>query len=325
VDDHRWRPAGAATIDAMTAPDLGPFRLSSEESPRVTSWGRRRGRVRRLFHGVYVSAKVTITAEVLARGALLLAEPGSYVSHHTAARLWGGIVPDTDCTDVTSPKVRLRSTGILGHRVRADARVTTFRGIPLTTPVQTFLDLGLYLDLVDLVVLGDSLVRAGRVTVRELVEQAARRRGPGSRRARQAASLVRAGVDSGMESRLRMLMVLAGLPEPVVNHKVYWADGSVRWRFDLSFPQFRLIIEYDGRQHADSSTQWRGDVERREWFDDNDWRIVVSGSSDIYRTPARTLTRITRAMRARGMAVPRLKEDWRRHFPSRPEDLAHPA
>ena len=128
-----------------------------------------------------------------------------------------------------------------------------------------------------------------------------------------------------MESRLRMLMVLAGLPEPVVNHRVYWADGSVRWRFDLSFPEFRLIIEYDGRQHADSTTQWRGDIGRREWLDENDWRIVVSGSSDIYRTPARTLTRITRAMRARGMAVPPLKEDWRRHFPSRPEDLAHPA
>jgi hypothetical protein len=325
VDDARWTRTVEATIDVMTTPALGPFRLSSGDAPRVTSWGRRRGRVRRLFHDVYVPATVPITPEVLARGALLIAEPGSYVSHHTAARLWGGIVPDSDRTDVTSPRVRLRATGILGHRVRAGAQVTVHHGIPLTTPVQTFLDLGLYLDLVDLVVLGDSLVKAGHLTIRELVDHASRRRGPGSRRARQAAGLVRAGVDSGMESRLRMLMVLAGLPEPVVNHRVYWADGSVRWRFDLSFPEFRLIIEYDGRQHADSTTQWRGDIGRREWLDENDWRIVVSGSSDIYRTPARTLTRITRAMRARGMAVPPLKEDWRRHFPSRPEDLAHPA
>ncbi len=124
---------------------------------------------------------------------------------------------------------------------------------------------------------------------------------------------------------MRMLMVLAGLPEPVVNHRISWSDGSVRWRFDLSYPGVRLIIEYDGRQHADSTTQWHGDIGRREWMDENDWRIVVLVANDLYRTPALTLSRLRAAMRARGMVVPRLREEWRRFFPSRPEDLAHPA
>ncbi|MEO7754585.1 MAG: hypothetical protein ABIS35_14355 [Terracoccus sp.] len=302
-----------------------PFRLSLTGAARATSWGRRRGRVRRLFQDVYVEAGAPITPAVLARGALLIAAPGSYVSHHTAARLWGGVVPDTDRTDVTSTKVRLRTTGILGHRVRGADQVTRLDGIPLTTPIKTFLDLGLYLDLVDLVVLGDSLVKKKRMTVPQLVRAADLARGPGSRRAREAAGFVRAGVDSPMESRLRMLIVLAGLPEPVVNHRIRRVDGSVRWRFDLCFPDVRLIIEYDGRQHADSDEQWHGDIGRREWMDENSWRIVVVVSNDLYRTPALTLSRITAAMRARGMVLPRLREDWRRYFPSRSEDLAHPA
>ncbi len=143
--------------------------------------------MRRLFHDVYIEATAPITPAVLARGALLIAEPGSHISHHTAARLWGGVVPDTDRTDVTSSRVRLRTAGILGHRVRGADEVTRLDGIPLTTPIQTFLDLGLHLDLVDLVVLGDSLVKNGRTTVAALLGAAELRRGPGSCRARQAA------------------------------------------------------------------------------------------------------------------------------------------
>ena len=121
-----------------------------------------------------------------------------------------------------------------------------------------------------------------------------------------------------METRLRMLMVLSGLPEPVVNHKIRWPDGQVRFRFDLSYPDAGLVVEYDGRQHADSTTQWGSDLGRREWLDGNDWRIVVVIATDLHRTPAATLQRIRAAMRQRGMAVPPVDEQWRRHFTSLP-------
>jgi hypothetical protein len=55
--------------------------------------------------------------------------------------------------------------------------------------------------------------------------------------------------------------------------------------------------------------------------------VVTPGSyvsKDIYSTPARTLGRVTKAMRSVGMPVPRLREDWRRHFPSRPGDVTSP-
>ena len=176
----------------------------------------------------------------------------------------------------------------MAHRPKAGQKGTVLQGVRLTTPVQTFLDLSDGLAIVDLVVLGDSLVKAKRVTPERLIDAAASSPGRSRRLARRAASLVRAEVDSPMESRLRMLMILAGLPEPVVNHKIRWPDGTVRFRFDLCYPGHRLIIEYDGRQHAEGK-QWDTDVDRREWMDGEGWRLVVVRSKDLYRTPALTL------------------------------------
>jgi hypothetical protein len=274
---------------------------------------------------VFVDGEVAVTPELRVRAALLLAAPKSVASHHTAACLWGGVVPDDGhvhltCVGPRVPKVK----GIRAHRVRAGQRATTHRGIRVTTVETTFLDLADALDLVDLVVLGDSLVRRGLVTPKRLVDAAASFKGRSQALARRAASLVRAEVDSAMESRLRMLIVLAGLPEPVINHKVYWSDGRVRWRFDLSYPEFRLIIEYDGLQHREDPDQWATDISRRDWMDAKQWRIVVVIANGIFRTPATTLGRVIAVMRDRGMAVPRLSDEWRHHFPSMAEDIADP-
>ena len=238
--------------------------------------------------------------------------------------MWGGIVPDDGRIHITCVGRRPQVNGLKAHRPKAGLQGSMVQGVRLTTPAWTSLDLSDELGLVHLVVLGDSLVKAKRVTPAQLVDAAASFRGRSRRLARRAASLVRAEVDSPMESRLRMLMVLAGLPEPVVNHQIRWSDGTVRFRFDLSYPDHRLITEYDGRQHAEGK-QWDIDVDRREWMDGESWRLVVVRSKDIYRTPALTLSRIMGAMRDKGMNVPRLSDEWRQHFPSLPEDVAEPA
>ena len=285
----------------------------------MTDWQLRTPAFRRLFHDVYVERAAGLTPTLLAQAALLVV-PDATASHHTAARLWGAVVPDDGLVHLACPARRPQVEGIAAHRMGPGKAATRWCGVPVTTPAQTFLDLAAELGLVDLVVLGDSLVRRGRVTPEALVEAASQHRGAGARLARRAGGLVRADVDSSMETRLRMLMVLAGLPEPIVNHKILWADGRVRFRFDLSFPDAGLVIEYDGWQHVESQGQWGVDLERREWMDGNGWRIVVVIAKDLHRTPCQTLHRITAAMRGRGMRVPILREEWRRHFPSAPED-----
>lgn len=90
-------------------------------------------------------------------------------------------------------------------------------------------------------------------------------------------------------------------------------------RLDLSYPGLRLIIEYDGRQHAEDTGQWNGDLERREVWDDTEWRILVVTAKGIYVEPDRTLERIRRTLVSRGCTtVPRhLVEDWRPYLPGR--------
>lgn len=272
-------------------------------------------RFRRVFHNVYVAASVTPSAELRTNAARHVVGDHAIASHHSAALLWGAVVPHSSDVHVTVPtgRVRPRSQGLHVHA--ADRTHVLRRGQPVTTPTATFVDLGRYLELVDLVTLGDSLVKAGVTTPEDLIDASRVGSGRGVRSARRAAAYVRAGVDSPMETRARMLIVLAGLPEPLINHQLRDDSGLVRRRLDLSYPQFRLAIEYDGRHHAENSAQWRGDVRRREELDAQGWRLIVLLSGDIYSSPSQTLQRIRAAMRSCGMKTPPHRDEWQRHFP----------
>ena len=192
-------------------------------------------------------------------------------------------------------------------------RISTHRGLRMTDPIRTFLDLASDLDLVDLVVLGDSLCRAGRTTPEQL-ETAAEPPGRHRRLARRAASLVRAGVESPQESRTRMLVVLAGLPEPVVNLVFRDHSGLVLRRADMGYPRAKVSLEYDGRQHAEDDEQWAGDITRREQFDSWGWRMVVVTSPGLWRAPEATLDRVTGILRSRGVDARVTSTEWRRYF-----------
>ena len=173
------------------------------------------------------------------------------------------------------------------------------------------------LPLVELVVVGDWMVRRHRVRPRTLAAAAAHAGGRAGVLARSAAAYVRERVDSPMESRLRMLLVLAGLPEPEINLEIRTADGEVLRRYDLCWPGVRVIVEYDGRHHVERVEQWEQDLRaarghRRQRVADPGRRVV-----GVYRSPEQTIRRVHALLRDRGLAgVPvRPREDWRPHFP----------
>ncbi len=168
---------------------------------------------------------------------------------------------------------RRTRAGIKTHVAGREARVVTHRGIRLSPPLQVFVDLASMLSLLDLVVVGDALLKMFKLTTEQLAVWCAASTNPHAPAARKAASYVREEVDSPMESRLRMLIVLEGLPEPQVNHKIRWGTGRAMVRLDLSYPHLKLVIEYDGRQHAQDTIQWNHDLERRECLDDEHWQI----------------------------------------------------
>ena len=251
-------------------------------------WG---PRFQRLFQGVYLPAGEPVTVLQRARAALMIAPDGTYASHHTAAALWGAGAPDTRDTHITVPEPGLTRSirqGSAAHRADPRFRAVSHRGLLVASPATVVLQMAAVApDLVELVVLGDSLVRTGRTTPEELVEVTKAWDGKGARRARRAAGLVRSGVDSAMESRLRMLIVLAGYPEPVVNLIIRRENGDWQVRLDLSYPHLKLVLEYDGWQHRLDREQWSSDLKRRERLEGRGWRVVVMDGDARRSEPAR--------------------------------------
>jgi very-short-patch-repair endonuclease len=123
-----------------------------------------------------------------------------------------------------------------------------------------------------------------------------------------------------METKLRLLLVLAGLPEPEVNVKVRWPDGRVRYRFDLCYRDLKLVVEYDGQHHRADLDQWDHDIVRRDWMDGEGWSFVPVVARGVYRRPDETLERVRAALvRAGAKGLPkRLSAEWRAHFPVLP-------
>jgi hypothetical protein len=131
-------------------------------------------RFQKIFYDCYVSSAVPLTTRIRAKAALGISPPGSFLSHSTAARIWGGIIPNAPDVHVTVPGTAGRSSrqGVKAHAAVEGTAITLFRNLPITTPQQTFLDLAPSLNLVALVVLGDSLVKAGRTSAAALRDAA---------------------------------------------------------------------------------------------------------------------------------------------------------
>jgi|SRR5687768_4361941 hypothetical protein len=106
----------------------------------------------------------------------------------------GGLpVPHDDHTHITVRQhgERLRRQGVKSHLGQAAARRTLRTGIPLSTPEQTFIDLAaIGVNLVDLVVLGDAMLKAELTTIPTLIGAIEAWQGYGTRLAVRAARLI---------------------------------------------------------------------------------------------------------------------------------------
>ncbi|MBN9240680.1 MAG: hypothetical protein BGO97_13285 [Micrococcales bacterium 70-64] len=231
--------------------------------------------------------------------------PGQAFSHISAAVLWGVWLPARlrhyEMVDVLalSPSDRPRARGVVGRRAYS-AQVTIRHGHPIVAPAELWVQLGTLLEPEELVTAGDSLVRRKNppMSMDELVAATAGGSGRGIVRARRALPDVREGADSARETRLRVLLVRAGLPEPEVNGIITLSDGE-QTHGDLVLRQWRVLVEYDGRQHRTSRRQFERDVLRLERLAAEGWVVirVLSVHLDDERA---VVHRVVRAMRARG-------------------------
>ena len=97
-----------------------------------------------------------------------------------------------------------------------------------------------------------------------------------------------------METRLRMLLVLARLPRPEVQVSIR-GDKGRSYRPDLLYPKRHLAIEYDGGNHRDRLVD---DNRRQNSLIVAGFRILRFTAADVYGTPDRLVLEVRGALQA---------------------------
>lgn len=166
-------------------------------------------------------------------------------------------------------------------------------GVRVTSPIRTAFDLARRTTLLDGVIAVDRLANVHRFQPEQILEPAAGQRGV--RRVDEVVAHADARSGSPMETRLRMIIVTAGLPEPEVQCPVQdELNRTVVW-LDLAYPEDRIGIEYDGAGHTDPDAVLR-DIGRHTALLDQDWRVYRYTKLDVLRRPDRIITQIRRAL-----------------------------
>jgi very-short-patch-repair endonuclease len=95
-----------------------------------------------------------------------------------------------------------------------------------------------------------------------------------------------------METRLRLVPVLAGLPTPATRYPV----AAANTRLDLAYPQVKLAIEDDGDQHRERG-RFQRDLARINRLRMLGWTVLRYTADDVLRHPQRVIDQVTAAMR----------------------------
>ncbi|MCS5495993.1 hypothetical protein NY547_01910 [Cnuibacter physcomitrellae] len=234
---------------------------------------------------------------------------GACFSHRTAALLWGVPMPASGGDDlhvtVPAPVRAPRIRGVVGHQSRAVERVRVPAGLWVSTPGRAICDSAPDLDRVQLVSVVDHLLSTR--TAADLSEAIAAHPHPQVARLTRALAEARPGVDSPRETALRLAIVDAGFPEPVVNGYVQSAEGFIVAKADLSYPRYRVAIEYEGDHHRTDRRQWFRDVARYRELESLDWIALRVTTADLTPSPRDLLAQLALHLRRRGCPLPTVR------------------
>lgn len=218
-------------------------------------------------------------------------------SGRTAAWLLGLSLPGVEPVEVTVPDaswVRPRP-GLAVVRAHVDANeVDSKTDFHITTITRTLTDLGRRATIADAVVAIDESLHRKMISAPQLdLAVRALTRAKGVARLRRALELSNSAAESPMETRLRLLMVLSGLPCPAVQMEIT-VDGHFIARPDLLYVEERLVIEFDGGTHRERMVD---DNRRQNRLVSVGYTVLRFTSADIYRRPDAVVAEIRSQLR----------------------------
>ena len=214
--------------------------------------------------------------------ALQTVRPDAVGSHTTAALLLGLPTPyrADALLHVTVPfgTRPVRRPGVVGHASRhLDPRGHC--GVRINRGDLVIHELAGHLRIGDLIAVFDALLGTWQDTpdltaeeLRDLLTGRVHYRG--RRTALEALTRARAGVRSPGETRTRLAIVAAGLPEPEVAPAVRLPSLPTAIHPDMAYVGPRIAIEYEGPQHRLDESQWDRDIERYGALVRHGWIVI---------------------------------------------------
>jgi very-short-patch-repair endonuclease len=215
----------------------------------------------RIWRGVYAVGRPELTQHGRWMAAVLFAGPHAWLSHESAAALWGirrGC--EAGEIEVTVPAGGRRRAGLRVHRrsVLPGEDLARHDGIPVTSPLRTLIDLGARLPPRQLEA---AINEADKL---DLVHPNALRAVLDSRSGVSGVAAVRRVLDrrtfvltdSELERRFLPLARRAGLPRPQTGVHV---SG---FKVDFYWPEIGLVVETDGLRYHRTPAQQARDRER---------------------------------------------------------------
>ena len=257
------------------------------------------------YPGVRRAAGLPLTFEARCRLVLSRLGDGVFLSHTSAAQLWRMHLDTPALVDVSvvAPRRAPHAGGIHGHAIRlAPSDVSRRFGLPMTSPVRTWLDLAAAGESIEnLVVAADRIVHAHDplASIDDLGRAVERHRGRGIRSLHQALPLVSDRSDSGRETRVRSAILGRGLPSPIAQHRVLDHAGRLIGIADLAFPEYRTLLEYEGDHHRTGRVQWGRDLARFNRYQRAGW-IALRVEAGQFTSMSETLDTLEAALQLRG-------------------------
>lgn len=258
---------------------------------------------KRLFQGIYTTMASPDLKEWV-KGARLFLPEDAVLSGLSALRSHGlALGADLPLTFVTQQRAPTRRRGV-DVRTRA-----VLPPGPIAPVFDAYVEFALEATLCDAVAVGDALLRKKLMTPKQ-VEELLTVEHPA---VRASAKAMRVGAHSVRETKVRLAIVTAGLPEPRL--QVSLGDGQgVIGDVDLYFEKYGVVVEYEGDQHRTSKSQWQKDLDKYERLSAARFHVIRVTAQDLH-DPQALITRIHDALRSRGYRGRRPR------FPARFHDL----
>jgi very-short-patch-repair endonuclease len=213
-----------------------------------------RGRLRRIYHGVYAVGQLPLTQEGEWMAAVLACGDNAALSHDSGMALWRLAKP-TDPIHVSLLSRSRSRPGIEVHR-RRELNATTHRGIRVTTPAQTLIDVARTWELSTLEqAIGEAVLKR-LLTLKALRAAATDAGNPGAALRAVIDRVTFRVTQSELEREFLRLVDRAGLPLPETQQRFS------KTRVDFYWPDLQLVVETDGGQFHASAIQQLADRRR---------------------------------------------------------------